>query len=148
MKTYMANEQNITRKWVLLDAQNQVLGRLASDIAMRLRGKDKPNFTPHADAGDFVIVVNAEQLKVTGNKSQDKIYYRHSGYIGSLKEQSFNELLARQPERVLRLAVQGMLPKGPLGRKMLKKLKVYAGPEHPHKTQKPLKITKKEHKEA
>ena len=147
MKTHMANEQTVTRKWVLLDAQNQVLGRLASNIAMRLRGKDKPDFTPHADAGDFVIVVNAEQVKVTGNKSQDKIYYRHSGYIGNLKAQNFSELLARQPERVLRLAVEGMLPRGPLGRKMLKKLKIYAGAEHPHKTQKPRKVTK-EPKEA
>ena len=141
MKTYMANEQNITRKWVLLDAANQTLGRLASDIATRLRGKNKPEFTPHADTGDFVIVVNVEQVKVTGNKSQDKIYYRHSGYTGNLKAQNFNELIARQPERVLRLAVHGMLPKGPLGRKMLKKLKIYAGEEHPHKTQKPRKIT-------
>ena len=141
MKTYMANEQNITRKWVLLDAANQTLGRLASDIATRLRGKNKPEFTPHADTGDFVIVVNVEQVKVTGNKSQDKIYYRHSGYTGNLKAQNFNELIARQPERVLRLAVHGMLPKGPLGRKMLKKLKIYAGEEHPPKTQKPRKIT-------
>lgn len=141
MKTYMANEQSITRKWVLLDAANQTLGRLASDIAVRLRGKDKPEYTPHADTGDFVIVVNAEQVKVTGNKSQDKIYYRHSGYTGNLKSQNFDQLLERQPERVLRLAVQGMLPKGPLGRKMLKKLKVYAGSEHPHKTQKPRKVT-------
>jgi large subunit ribosomal protein L13 len=144
MKTYMANEQNITRKWVLLDAADQTLGRLASNIAVRLRGKDKPEYTPHADTGDFVIVVNAEQVKVTGNKAQDKIYYRHSGYTGNLKSQNFSQLIDRQPERVLRLAVEGMLPRGPLGRKMLKKLKVYAGPEHPHRTQKPRKITQQE----
>lgn len=140
MKTYMANKDNTTQAWFVVDAAGQTLGRLASKLAFRLRGKHKPVFTPHADTGDFFVVINADKLKVTGNKAQDKIYYRHTGYPGGIREESFNELMARIPTRALETAVKGMLPKGPLGRQMLKKLKVYAGDQHPHCAQQPESI--------
>ncbi|OGT51758.1 MAG: 50S ribosomal protein L13 [Gammaproteobacteria bacterium RIFCSPHIGHO2_12_FULL_42_13] len=137
MKTYMASEQTIQRKWFIINAQGKTLGRLASKLASRLRGKHKPEYTPHADTGDYFIVINADQLKITGKKSLEKFYYRHSNYPGGLKEESFEKLHARKPERVLEIAVQGMLPKGPLGRKMYNKLKIYAGDQHPHAGQHP-----------
>ena len=141
MKTYMANPDKIERKWYVIDASGQVLGRLASEAAKILRGKNKPEFTPHADTGDYVVVVNAEQIKVTGKKLDQKIYYHHSGYVGGMKETTLKEMLAKHPERVIELAIRGMLPKGPLGREMLSKLHVYAGPEHPHAAQKPEALT-------
>ncbi|MDP1573308.1 MAG: 50S ribosomal protein L13 [Coxiellaceae bacterium] len=137
MKTYMASAQTIERKWYIVDATGKTLGRLASQLASRLRGKHKPEYTPHADAGDYFIVLNVENLKVTGNKEKEKFYYRHSNYPGGLKEESFEKLHARKPERVLEIAVKGMLPKGPLGRDMFLKLKVYSGNEHPHAGQCP-----------
>jgi large subunit ribosomal protein L13 len=140
MKTMMANANTVTPRWYLVDANEKTLGRLASDIAKRLRGKHKPEYTPHVDTGDYRIVVNVDKLKVTGNKTQDKMYYRHTGYPGGLKQENFADLHARKPERVLELAVKGMLPKGPLGRAMFKKLKIYAGTEHPHGAQQPEKI--------
>ena len=140
MKTYMANADNAVPNWYLVDATNLTLGRLASRLALRLRGKDKPTFTPHADTGDFFIVINVDKLKVTGKKVDDKIYYRHTGYPGGLKEESFGDLHNRIPSRVLELAVKGMLPKGPLGRKIFKKLKIYAGAEHPHESQQPTTV--------
>ena len=140
MKTYMPNPDKIERKWYVVDADGCTLGRLASEIAKILRGKNKPQFTPHEDTGDYVIVVNAEKIKVTGKKMSQKIYYHHSGYVGGLKETTLNEMLAKKPERVLELAVKGMLPKGPLGRQMYRKLFVYTGPEHKHAAQKPEQI--------
>jgi len=137
MKTYTAKAGETPKSWVLVDAQNKVLGRLAVQIAMRLRGKHKPEYTPHVDTGDFVIVVNAAKLRVTGRKPERKIYYRHSGYPGGIKETTFAKLHAAKPERVLQKAVKGMLPKGPLGYAMLRKLKVYAGATHPHSAQQP-----------
>ncbi len=137
MKTYFATNENVEHKWYLVDATDKVLGRLATQIANYLRGKHKPEFTPHADAGDYVVVINAEQIKVTGKKEQDKIYYRHSGYPGGLKETTFDKLKAKNPTQIIELAVKGMLPKNPLGRAMLRKLKVYAGAEHPHSAQEP-----------
>lgn len=131
----MAKEQEVDKKWYLVNAEDRVLGRLASQIAVRLRGKHKPIFTPHADTGDFVVVVNAEKVKLTGNKWDQKIYYRHSGYLGGLKQISAKKLLEKKPEEILRFAVQRMLPKNSLGRRQLKKLKIYAGPEHPHQAQ-------------
>ena len=139
MKTFMAKEQEVERKWYVVDASDKILGRLASGIAIKLRGKDKPIFTPHMDAGDFVIVVNAEKIRVTGRKMDDKYYYHHSGYLGGLKKINLRKLLEKKPEDVIRHAVRGMLPKNKLGRRLLKKLKVYAGPDHPHKAQKPEK---------
>lgn len=141
MKTYMPNPDKIERKWYVVDADGCTLGRLASEIAKILRGKNKPQFTPHEDTGDYVIVVNAEKVKVTGKKLSQKIYYHHSGYVGGMKETTLNEMLAKKPERVLELAVKGMLPKGPLGRQMYRKLFVYTGPEHKHAAQKPEQIT-------
>ena len=141
MKTYMANPDKIERKWYVIDASGLVLGRLASETAKILRGKNKPEFTPHADTGDYVVIVNAEQIKVTGKKLDQKIYYHHSGYVGGMRETTLKDMLAKHPERVVELAVQGMLPKGPLGREMLKKLHVYTGPEHPHSAQKPEALT-------
>ncbi len=141
MKTYMPNPDKIERKWYVVDADGCTLGRLASEIAKILRGKNKPQFTPHEDTGDYVIVVNAEKVKVTGKKMSQKIYYHHSGYVGGMKETTLNEMLAKKPERVLELAVKGMLPKGPLGRQMYRKLFVYTGPEHKHAAQKPEQIT-------
>ena len=140
MKTYMASAETIEKKWFIVDASGKTLGRLASRLAACLRGKNKPEYTPHADAGDYYIVVNVDKLKVTGNKQKEKIYYRHSNYPGGLKAESFDKLHARKPERVLELAVQGMLPKGPLGRDMYRKLKIYAGSEHPQAAQNPEKV--------
>lgn len=140
MKTFVAKEAGIDKKWYLVDAENKVLGRLASQIARRLRGKHKPVFTPHADTGDFIVVINAEKVTMTGAKSGQKIYYRHSGYVGGLKEITAEKLLEKKPERLIRSAVKGMLPKNSLGRRQLKKLKVYAGSEHPHEAQKPEKL--------
>ncbi len=137
MRSYMPNEDEITRDWVVLDASDQVLGRLATEAARLLRGKHKPTFTPHFDTGDFVVVVNAERVKMTGNKLDDKVYYRHSGKPGSLKTETARERMSKYPERVIQAAVWGMLPKNRLGRKLLKKLKVYSGPEHPHEAQQP-----------
>jgi large subunit ribosomal protein L13 len=143
MKTYVATPQDRERNWVLVDANGQNLGRLATQIADLLRGKRKPTYTPHCDVGDFVVVVNAEKIAVTGNKRTEKRYYRHSGYPGGIKSRSLNDMLERRPEEVLRLAVKGMLPRNRLARKQLTKLKIYAGPEHPHTAQKPelLEIT-------
>lgn len=135
--TYMANNENVERKWLLIDAEGQRLGRLASEVASILRGKHKPTYTPHVDTGDYVVVINAEKIELTGNKLQDKMYYRHSGYPGGLKARNAEEMLERFPERVLELAVKGMLPKGSLGRKMAKKLFVYRGPEHKNHAQQP-----------
>ena len=137
MKTYTAKPGENQHSWVLVDAQNKVLGRLAVQIAMRLRGKHKATYTPHVDTGDYVIVVNAAKLRVTGRKPERKIYYRHSGYPGGIKQTTFAKLHAAKPERVLQKAVKGMLPKGPLGFAMLRKLKVYAGATHPHTAQQP-----------
>ena len=137
MKTYMANPDKIERKWYVVDAEGATLGRLASEIAKVLRGKNKPEYTPHIDTGDYVIVVNAEKVKVTGKKLQQKIYYNHSDYVGGMRETTLAELLAKKPEKVIELAVKGMLPKGPLGRQMYTKLFVYAGPDHKHAAQKP-----------
>ena len=141
MKTYMANPDMIERKWYVVDAEGATLGRLASEIAKVLRGKNKPEYTPHIDTGDYVIVVNAEKVKVTGKKLQQKIYYNHSDYVGGMKETTLAELLAKKPEKVIELAVKGMLPKGPMGRDMIKKLHVYAGPEHANQAQKPEVLT-------
>lgn len=140
MKTYFATNENTEHNWYVVDATDKVLGRLATQIAKCLRGKHKPEYTPHADAGDYVIVINAEKIKVTGKKEQDKIYYRHSGYPGGIKETTFEKMLDKDPTRVIELAVKGMLPKNPLGRAMLRKLKVYAGSEHPHEAQQPKEI--------
>ena len=137
MKTFMASPATIDRKWYVVDAANMTLGRLASEVAKVLRGKNKPIFTPHMDTGDFVIIVNAEKVKVTGRKLDQKIYYHHSGYVGGLKETTLREMMAKKPERVVELAVKGMLPKGLLGKDMIKKLHVYAGPEHEQAAQKP-----------
>jgi len=141
MKTYMANKDNTVPSWYLIDATGLTLGRLASKLAFRLRGKHKAVFTPHADTGDFFVIINADKIKVTGNKAQNKMYYRHSGYPGGIKEETFDEVMARVPTRALELAVKGMLPKGPLGRQMFKKLKVYAGNSHPHASQQPEELT-------
>ncbi len=137
MQTYMANPDKIERKWYVVDAEGQTLGRLASAVASVLRGKNKPQFTPHVDTGDYVIIVNADKVAVTGRKMSQKVYYNHSRYVGGMKETTLDEMLAKKPEQVLELAVKGMLPKGPLGRQMYKKLFVYAGPEHKHAAQKP-----------
>ena len=137
MKTFMANPDKVDRKWYVIDAEGLVLGRLASETAKILRGKNKPIFTPNEDTGDYVIIVNAEKIKVTGNKLSQKMYYHHSDYVGGLKETTLADMLAKKPEKVVELAVKGMLPKGPLGRSMFEKLHVYAGPEHPHAAQKP-----------
>ena len=141
MKTYMANPDKIERKWYVVDAEGATLGRLAPEIAKVLRGKNKPEYTPHIDTGDYVIVVNAEKVKVTGKKLQQKVYYNHSDYVGGMRETTLAELLAKKPEKVIELAVKGMLPKGPMGRDMIKKLHVYAGPEHANQAQKPEVLT-------
>ena len=141
MKSYMANPSKIERKWYVVDATDYTLGRLASEIAKVLRGKKKPEYTPHIDTGDYVIVVNADKIKVTGKKLDQKLYYRHSDYVGGFKETTLKEMLAKKPEKVIELAVKGMLPKGPLGREMITKLHVYAGPEHNHAAQKPETLT-------
>lgn len=137
MKTYMANPDKIERKWYVVDASEYTLGRLASEVAKVLRGKNKAIFTPHIDTGDYVIVVNADKVKVTGKKLDQKIYYHHSDYIGGMKETTLREMMNKHPERVIEFAVKGMLPKGPLGRQMYTKLFVYAGPDHKHAAQKP-----------
>ena len=141
MKTFSPKPADIDRQWFVVDAQDQILGRLATQIAHRLRGKHKPEFAPHMDNGDFIVVVNCEKIRVTGTKLQDKFYYRHSGWVGGLKAVSLEKMLAEKPEEVLRKAVRGMLPKNRLGRAMLKKLKIYAGPEHPHTAQNPQPLT-------
>ena len=137
MKSFMASPSTIERKWYVVDATGHTLGRLSSEIASILRGKNKPTFTPHIDTGDYVIVVNADKIKVTGKKMDQKIYYNHSDYVGGMKETTLKEKMAKKPEDVIRLAVKGMLPKGPLGRSMITKLHIYAGPEHNHRAQKP-----------
>jgi large subunit ribosomal protein L13 len=137
MKTFSAKPHEVTRDWFVVDASGKVLGRLAAEIARRLRGKHKAIYTPHVDTGDYIVVVNVDKIRVTGNKAADKKYYRHSGYPGGIYETTFEKLLQRHPERVLEKAVKGMLPKGPLGYAMLKKLKCYAGAEHPHAAQQP-----------
>lgn len=139
MKTFSLKNTEVTRDWVVFDASNKVLGRFATKIADKLRGKDKPTFTPHVDGGDFVVVINAEKLKVTGNKSEQKKYFKHSLYPGGLKEKSYAEVLENNPERIVENAVKGMLPKNKLGKSMIKKLKVYRGSEHPHESQNPTK---------
>lgn len=141
MKTFMASPATIDRKWYVVDATGMTLGRLASEIASILRGKNKPIFTPHMDTGDYVIVINAEKVAVTGRKLDQKIYYKHSAYVGGMKETTLRQKLAKKPEEVIEHAVKGMLPKGPLGREMYRKLFVYAGPEHKHAAQKPETLT-------
>ncbi len=141
MKSYVASASSIDRKWYVVDATDMTLGRLASEVAKVLRGKNKPIFTPHIDCGDNVIVINAEKIKVTGKKMDQKVYYHHSDYVGGLKEATLREKLEKKPEQVIELAVKGMLPKGPLGRQMFTKLHVYAGPEHKHEAQKPEVLT-------
>lgn len=140
MKTYSANAESVKRDWYVVDAQGKTLGRLASEVALRLRGKHKPEFTPHVDTGDYIVVVNAEKVAVTGNKATNKIYYSHTEYPGGIKDISFQELIDKAPERVIQSAVKGMLPRGPLGREMFRKLKIYAGPEHPHTAQQPQQL--------
>ena len=141
MKTFMASPATIERKWYVVDATDMTLGRLASGVASVLRGKNKPTFTPHIDTGDYVIVVNADKIQVTGKKLDQKIYYSHSEYVGGMKETTLREMLAKKPEKVIEMAVKGMLPKGPLGREMYKKLYVYAGPDHKQHAQKPETLT-------
>jgi len=140
MKTYNATPETIKRDWYVVDAAGKTLGRLATEIARRLRGKHKPVYTPHVDTGDYIVVVNASQVRVTGNKTKDKMYHKHTGYIGNLKSINFEKLREKQPERIIELAVKGMLPKGPLGRAMLRKMRVYAGTEHGHAAQQPLPL--------
>ena len=141
MKSFMASPSTVERKWYVVDAEGKTLGRLASEVANVLRGKNKPTYTPHIDTGDYVIVVNAEKIQVTGKKLDQKIYYHHSDYVGGMKETTLREMMAKKPEKVVELAVKGMLPKGPLGRQMYTKLHVYAGPEHNHQAQKPEVLT-------
>ncbi len=140
MKTYMASPSTINREWYVVDATDQTLGRLAAQVASVLRGKNKPTYTPHIDTGDYVVIINAEKIKVTGKKLDQKIYYNHSGYVGGMKETTLREMLAKKPEEVVRKAVKGMLPKGPLGREMITKLHVYAGPEHKQQAQQPKEL--------
>jgi large subunit ribosomal protein L13 len=137
MKTFSAKPETVQHNWYVVDASGKVLGRLASEIARRLRGKHKPEFTPHVDTGDYIVVLNVDKLRVTGRKAQNKIYHRHSGYPGGIYSTNFTKLQARHPDRVLRLAVKGMLPKGPLGYAMIKKMKMYTGADHPHTAQQP-----------
>ena len=140
MKTFTATPSTIKREWCVVDATDKTLGRLATELAFRLRGKHKPTFTPNMDTGDHMVVINAEKIKVTGNKLEDKMYYRHTGYIGNLKSINLGKLLDQHPERVIQTAVKGMLPRNPLGRAMFRKLHVYAGPEHPHTAQQPTQL--------
>lgn len=140
MKTFVAKPAEVKRDWYVIDAEGKTLGRMATEIARRLRGKHKPEYTPHADTGDYIVVINADKVHVTGNKRQDKIYYRHTGYPGGLKQANFDIMINNFPERVVEIAVKGMLPKGPLGRAMYTKLKVYAGAEHPHAAQQPQEL--------
>ena len=137
MKTFSAKSHEVTRDWYIVDATGKVLGRVATEIARRLRGKHKPEFTPHVDTGDYIVVVNAEKLRVTGNKAKDKLYHRHTTYPGGIRTTNFEKMQAKHPERVLTLAVKGMLPKGPLGYAMIKKMKIYPGESHPHSAQQP-----------
>ncbi|NMP15742.1 MULTISPECIES: 50S ribosomal protein L13 [unclassified Thalassotalea] len=137
MKTFVAKPESVTREWFVVDAEGKTLGRIATEIARRLRGKHKPEYTPHCDTGDYIVVVNAEKVRVTGNKAKGKIYYSHTEFPGGLKQISFEKLIEKAPERVIEFAVKGMLPKGPLGRDMYRKLKVYAGAEHKHAAQQP-----------
>ena len=137
MKTFSAKSEEVTRDWYVVDASGKTLGRLATEVARRLRGKHKPEYTPHVDTGDYIVIVNAEKIQVTGRKAEDKMYHHHTGYIGNLKSINFSKLLARKPERIIETAVKGMLPKNPLGRAMYRKLKVYAGPNHNHAAQQP-----------
>ena len=141
MKTMSAKPQTVKRDWYIIDASGLTLGRMASQIAHRLRGKHKPEYTPHVDTGDYIVVINAAKVKVTGNKAKDKMYHRHTGYPGGLKSMNFDKLIQKAPERVIQSAVKGMLPKGPLGRAMFKKMKVYAGDSHPHAAQQPQQLT-------
>lgn len=140
MKTFSAKPAEVKRDWYVVDASDKTLGRLATEVARRLRGKHKPEFTPHVDTGDYIVVVNAEKVRVTGRKTTDKMYYRHSGYPGGITETSFEKMIKTQPHKVIEIAVKGMLPKGPLGRAMFRKLKVYAGPNHSHAAQQPRKL--------
>lgn len=140
MKTISAKSETVERDWYIVDADGKTLGRMAAEIASRLRGKHKPEYTPHVDTGDYIVVINAGKVRVTGNKAKDKVYYRHTGYVGNLKSTSFEKLVERFPERPIQYAVKGMLPKGPLGRAMFKKLKVYAGEGHPHAAQQPKEL--------
>ncbi len=140
MKTFSAKPHEVRRDWYVVDATGKTLGRLATEIARRLRGKHKPEYTPHVDTGDYIVVINAAKVRVTGNKRKDKMYHRYTGYIGNLKSISLEKLLQQAPERAIEIAVKGMLPKGPLGRKMLGKLRVYAGPEHEHTAQQPMPL--------
>jgi len=140
MKTFSAKPAEVRRDWYVVDATGKTLGRLSTELALRLRGKHKPEYTPHVDTGDYIVVVNAEKIRVTGNKLKNKMYHRHTGYIGNLKSISLENLLAEAPERALQFAVKGMLPRGPLGRKMLSKLRVFAGPEHSHAAQQPIPL--------
>lgn len=138
MSTFIAKNETVQRDWYVIDATGQTLGRLSSELARRLRGKHKPTFTPHVDTGDYLVVINAKHIRVTGNKLRDKMYYRFTGYVGNLKSESLQQALDRHPARVIEIAVKGMLPKGPLGRAMYRKLKVYEGSDHPHAAQQPL----------
>jgi len=140
MKTFNATPETVKRDWYIVDAAGKTLGRLATEVARRLRGKHKPVYTPHVDTGDYIVVVNASQIRVTGNKAKDKMYYRHTGYIGNLKSISFEKLRDKQPEQIIELAVKGMLPKGPLGRAMFRKMRVYPGAEHNHVAQQPIPL--------
>ncbi len=140
MKTFSAKSETVRRDWYLVDAEGQTLGRLATELARRLRGKHKPVYTPHVDTGDFIVVINAEKIRVTGRKLKDKMYHRHTGYIGNMRSEPLEKLLARAPERVIEIAVKGMLPRNPLGRQMFKKLKVVRGPNHPHQAQQPARL--------
>jgi len=140
MKTFSAKADEIKREWFVIDAEDVILGRMATEIARRLRGKHKPEFTPHVDTGDYIVVINAEKLAVTGNKMKDKIYYKHTGYVGNLKSITLEKQLQKHPEVVIETAVKGMLPKNSLGRTMYRKLKVYAGPDHPHEAQQPITL--------
>lgn len=140
MKTFSAKPEDVRRDWYLVDATDKTLGRLSTEIARRLRGKHKPEYTPHVDTGDYIVVVNADKIRVTGNKMKDKMYHRHTGYIGNLKSMSLEKLMDEHPERALEFAVKGMLPRNPLGRRMLAKLRVFAGPEHNHEAQQPIPL--------
>jgi large subunit ribosomal protein L13 len=141
MKTYIAKAESVVNDWFIVDAAGKTLGRLSAEIASRLRGKHKPEYTPHVDTGDYIVVINAAQVRVTGRKATDKIYYSHTGFVGGIKSISFKKLIEKAPERPIQTAVKGMLPKGPLGRAMFKKLKVYAGNEHPHAAQQPKELS-------
>ncbi|MCA1797869.1 MAG: 50S ribosomal protein L13 [Xanthomonadaceae bacterium] len=137
MKTFSAKAETVKRDWLIVDATDKTLGRLATEVARRLRGKHKAEYTPHVDTGDYIVVINAEKVRVTGNKTTDKVYYHHTGYIGSMKSITFDKMMAKAPTRAIEIAVKGMMPKNPLGRAMFRKLKVYAGPDHKHTAQQP-----------